>query len=86
MQAVTFRATSERPILIDFKEMLDSWRNGSEKVLKIGKRTWWLRKKGKEKLLSLLTNKLRTTRTSQWQKSMKLLKRCEMELMNLKRI
>lgn len=39
MQVVTFRAISERPILIDFKEMLDSWKNGSEKVLKIGKRT-----------------------------------------------
>lgn len=38
---ITCRVIFERQILTDFNEMLALWRSGFEKVLKIGRRTWW---------------------------------------------
>jgi hypothetical protein len=43
--------------LINYSVMLGSWKNGSKRELKIGKRIRQLRKRGREETLNLSINK-----------------------------
>ena len=66
--------------------MLDLWRNGCKKELKIGNKTWLIKKKESKVNLNLNTNKLRYSMKRQLKKLMRPQKKLMMESTNLKRL
>lgn len=76
----------ERQTSIDFNETQDLWKSGFEKALKIGRKTWWLRKNEKERHLNFNTNKLKLWNKWPWQILVPKLMKLWMVLMSLKEI
>ena len=63
-----------------------SWRNGFKKELKIGNKTWLIKKKESKANLNLNTNKLRYSMKRQLKKLMRPQKKLMMVSTNLKRL
>jgi hypothetical protein len=63
-----------------------SWRNGFKKELKIGNKTWLIKKKENKANLNLNTNKLRYSMKRQLKKLMRPQKKLMMVSTNLKRL
>ena len=63
-----------------------SWRNGFKKELKIGNKTWLIKKKESKVNLNLNTNKLRYSMKRQLKKLMRPQKKLMMVSTNLKRL